>query len=245
MTIAFGSIGAKSAGGTTSVSVAHPSGIAAEDYLILADAGWPASAGVNALSGWSVDQQSGGTGSSVDAHDTTIAMFRKIAAGSESGTVAVGRGGTPSGQLGIMARYTKTTDAWDAVVSVSGNDNTHGANRSVTTGTLDLAPGDMLVIAAATDTDTDLAGFASPAVSASGITFGTVSRRTTGAGVTTGNDGNVELFDVLVTAGTGTVAVTFSFTTTTSQCGPVRIARLREVPDSPPSSGFAGFGIPL
>ena len=43
---------------------------------------------------------------------------------------------------------------------------------------------------------------------ATGITFGTITRRTSGAGVTTGNDGNVELFDAEVTAGTATVAVT-------------------------------------
>lgn len=244
MTIAFGAIGAKSAGGTTSVNVAYPASVGAEDQLIIADTGWPSSAGVNAISGWSVSQQGGGTGTAADAHTTTVAGFRKIAAGGETGSVAVGRGGTPTGQLGVMLRYTKTTDNWDAVAVASGSDNSHGSNRSVTTGNLDVAPGDMLVIKVGVDTDASLT--VSAALTATGITFDTVNRRTSGAGVTTGEDGNIEVFDVLVTAGSGSVPITVTLTTGTSQCGPVLITRLREVPDSPPPSGdFVGFGVPL
>jgi hypothetical protein len=227
VTIAFGAIGAKSAGGTTTVSVAYPTSVGAGDALILPDCGWPSSAGVNALSGWTVAQQAGGTGTAVDAHTTTQAQFHKEAAGGETGPVSVGRGGTPTGQLGVMARYTKTAAAWAAIATASGSDSTHGADRSITTGTIDLAPGDMLAIGVAVDTDAGLT-ITSPTISATGITFGTLTRRTSGIGVSTGEDGNVDLWDVPVTAGTGTVAVTFSFTTATTQCGPIVITRLRE-----------------
>lgn len=229
MTIAFGAIGAKSTGGTTTTAVAYPTPVGVADKLILADTGWPSSAGVNAIGGWTVAQLAGGTGISVDSHTTTLALFHKDAAGGETGTVSVGRGGTPTGQLGVMARYTKSPgSAWAAVVTASGTDNTHGADRSITTGTVDMTAGDVLSIAVAVDTD-DALTITSPTITASGITFDTIQRRTSGVGDVVGEDGNIELFDVLVLAGTATVAVTFGFTTATTQCGPVVIARLREV----------------
>lgn len=227
MTIAFGAIGAKSTGGTTTTAVAYPASVGAADFLLLADCGWPSSAGVNALSGWAVTQLGGGTGVATDSHTTTMAVFRKEAVGGETGTVSVGRGGAPTGQLGIMARYTKTAASWAAAATGSGTDNTHGTDRSITTGTIDLAPGDMVVIAVAVDTNT-ASTITSPTLTASGITFGTVTQRTSGAGDTIGEHGNVELFDALVTAGSGTVAATFAFTTATTQCGPVVVTRLRE-----------------
>lgn len=110
----------------------------------------------------------------------------------------------------------------------SGTANTHAANRSVTTENIHLQTGDMLIALAAVDTDAALTITANT-FTATGITFGTVNRRTSGAGSTTGNDGNIELFDALVTAGTADVPVTFAFTTVTTQCGPVVIVRLREV----------------
>jgi hypothetical protein len=233
MTISFGAIGAKSAGGTTSVNVDYPTGISAGHALVLADCGWPAAAGVNAITNWTVGQTTGGTGSSADAHDTTLALFYKTtgATGSESGTLAVGRGGTPNGQLGVMARYTSTGGfTFGSFELAGGADNTHGADRSITTSVnLTLAVGDVLVAGVAMDTDAALT-ITSPTFTASGITFGSVTARTTvgAGGVATGNDGNVEIFDAAVTAGSGTVAVTFAFTCATSQCGGVRIVKLRE-----------------
>jgi hypothetical protein len=91
-----------------------------------------------------------------------------------------------------------------------------------------LQPGDMLIAIAAIDTDAALT-ISANTFTASGITFGTVNRRTSGAGSTTGNDGNIELWDALVTAGTADVPITFAFTTATTQCGAVAILRLREI----------------
>lgn len=234
MTIAFGAIGAKSAGGTTTTNVDYPASPSSTDLLILGDVGWLSSAGVNAISGWTVRQQAGGTGTAADAHTTTCAVFYKQAVGGETGSVTVTRA-TATGQVGIMARYTTSSGAWDSIVQISGTDNTHGTNRSATTGTVSLAPGDVLSIVAAVDTDAALT--VSAAVSATGITFGTVTRRTSGAGVADGPDGNIEMFDVAVTSGTGTVAVTVTLTTGTSQCGPIVVTRMREVASTPPSEG--------
>lgn len=245
MTIAFGAIGAKSAGGTTSVNVAHPAGITAGQALCLATVGWPSSAGVNAIAGWTVTQRGGGTGTAIDAHTTSAAIFHKVAVGGETGNVAAGRGGTPTGQLGVMARYTKTEAAWDPIVSVSADDNGHNANRFFTTPVLDMKAGDVLVCAVGVDTDAALT-ITSPTASATGLTFGTPVRRTSGAGVTTGEDGNVELFDIDVLTGTGTVALSFGFTTPTLQCGPLVVTRLREAAPPPAGGGdFTGFGIPI
>jgi hypothetical protein len=110
----------------------------------------------------------------------------------------------------------------------AGATTTHAANRSITTAAMHLQPGDMLIAIAAIDTDVALT-ISANTFTASGITFGTVSRRTSGVGSSTGNDGNIELWDALVTAGTADVPITFAFTTATTQCGAVAILRLREI----------------
>ena len=237
MAVAFGAIGAKSAGGTTTIDVPHPASVGAGDLLIAGRVLYQV-AGISAAdeAGWTAGAElRGGTGTSADAHATMAATDYKEAAGGETGNVTFDQTGTVAGCLGIMARYTKGSGTWD-VTSASGDDATHAADRSVTTSTnMDLAPGDVLVAVVAVDTDAALT-ITSPTFTASGITFGTVNRRTSGAGVITGNDGNVELFDVDVSSGTATAAVTFAFTTVTTQCGPASFLRLREVaaPAAPP-----------
>lgn len=132
--------------------------------------------------------------------------------------------------LGQIVTYTRGGIGWEIDQAV-GQDDTHGANRSVTaTDTVDLKPGDVVVAFAAVDTDTDLSVTA-PAITAAGITFGTTTRRTSGAGTDFGFDTNIEIFDATVTAGTSTaVPPTLTFTTAVSQCGPVTFVRLRETP---------------
>lgn len=239
MAVAFGAIGAKSAGGTTTISVAHPASVGAGDLLVAGRCLYQV-AGIAATdeSGWTAGGKlRGGTGTSADNHATMAAADYKEAAGGETGSVTFDQGGTVAGALGLMARYTKGSGVWE-VAAATGDDATHAADRSVTSSTtLALAPGDVLVAIAAVDTDAALT-ITSPTFTASGITFGTVNRRTSGAGVLTGNDGNIEVFDVAVSTGTATVAVTFAFTTATTQCGPVSFLRLRETtPTQQPASG--------
>jgi uncharacterized protein (AIM24 family) len=234
VTIAFGTIGALSAGGTTTISVAMPTGGAAGDMYVCGRCVWLSSAGLATNeSGWTPGGDlHGGTGTTADAHTGRARIDYRSDAVPTDPTV-FDQSGTLSGAVGRCARYTKTTAAWDTPATATGTDNTHGTNRSVTaSASISLQPGDMLIAAVAVDTDVSLAAL-SAAFTASGITFGTTTVRSPGAGVGTGNDGNVLIVDALVTAGTATVAPVLTLTTSTSQCGPVSFLRLREVPDPP------------
>lgn len=232
--VSLAALGAKSAGVTaTPVSVAYPASIAAKDMILAGVNAYNSTATVTTpASPWAATGDlAGGTGTAADSHTGRIHVDQREATGSESGSVSFALGGTISGALGIMAAYRlgDTTDSWD-VATTSGTDDTHAANRSVTgSGTIAFDVDDVLVAFVAVDTDTSLT-VTSPAFTASGITFGTTSRLTSGAGVTSGNDGNIDVFEATVTAGTGTVAPTLAFTTATSQCGPVVFVRLRAVP---------------
>lgn len=237
MAISFGALGAKSAGGTLTISVAYPTGVTAGHIAVAGRSMWDTSTATDET-GWVMAADlTGGTGSTVDNHTTRARADTRVLDGAETGSVTFDQAGGLNGCIGVMARYASdVSGATWSVVGATGDDATHGADRSATASTsISLGPGDMLVAVVATDTDTALAGFASPAFTASGITFDTTNRRTSGAGVTTGADGNIELFDALVSSGSGTVAPTLAFTTTTSQCGPVAFVRLREiVPALPP-----------
>lgn len=231
MTAAFGAVGSKSAGGTTTVDVPHPASVGAGDLLVAGRNLWNAPSGAfSDESGWTPGGTlAGGTGTTADAHTTEVRADYKQAAGGETGNVTFDQTGPPGGCLGIMARYTRAAPGFWDVATATGDDATHGANRSITTSTnMELKPGDVVVVVVATDTDTSLT-ITAPAITASGITFGTTNRRTSGAGVTTGNDGNIEIFDAVVSSGSGTAAVTLAFTTVTSQCGPGSFLRLRQV----------------
>lgn len=230
MTIAFGSIGAKSSGGTTTVSVAYPASPGSGDIAICGRVGWLNSITFTDEAGWTPQgSATGGTGTSADAHTVGVRADTRELSGSETGSVTFDQGGTISGAMGVMARYTKDPAKGWSIANNGDADTSHGANRAFPGTVLDLAPGDVVVAIVATDTDTALT-ITSPTFTATGITFGTVTRRTPAtAGVLTGVDGNVEIFDVDVVSGSGSVSVAFSFTTATSQCGAVQYVRLREV----------------
>jgi hypothetical protein len=235
VTIAFGAAGTKVIAGTSTIALGYPASVGAGNLLLAGRALWT---DVSALAldetGWTArGDLHGGTGAANDAHTSRVRADSKEAAGGETGTVTFDQSATGVGGVtGIMARYTKAAGmAWN-IVHATADDNTHAANRSVTTAAMDLAAGDMLVAFAAIDTEVTLT-ITSPTFTASGITFGTVNRRTSGAGSGGGQDGNLEMFDVPVNSGSGNVAVTFAFTTTTAQCGPVTIVRLREVVSTP------------
>jgi hypothetical protein len=238
MTVAFGALGAKSAGGTSTLSITHPSSVGAGDMLIAGRATWRSTSECDPSdeSGWTNSGElSGGTGTAADNHTSIARADRKIAAGGETGSVTFDQTGTPGttgGGVGIMARYTKASTATWEVATATGTDNTHGTNRSASSSAgINFRAGDRIIAIVATDTDTSLAGFGGTFnFSASNVTFATPDRRTSGAGVTTGNDGNIEIIDAEVTASTntGTPIVTLNFGTSTSQCGPVVFIRLRE-----------------
>lgn len=228
-TAAFGAIGTKQTTGTTTVAVAYPSGVSAAHVAVAWRCGWTAAnVTMDAETGWTRrGSKEGGTGSAADSHTTEISCDTLELVGSESGSVTFDNGASAGGVVGVMIRYSKTGGSWQYAFS-SGTDDTHGTDRSVTaTTSIALAPGDIISIGIGVDTD-DALGETSPAISASGITFNTPTRRgSNSAGSTSGVDGNIVTYEATVTAGSGTVAITFSFTTSVSQCGPIGFLRLR------------------
>jgi hypothetical protein len=193
-------------------------------------------------SGWTgFGERTGGTGTANDSHTSRIkGWYRELAGGDANPTVTQTGGG---GLVATVVGYTKGAgQTWVTPVTVGGTDDTHGADRSVSsTATIAVQPGDRIVAIVAVDTDLTTSPSAQ-SITASGITFGTCTKRTTGAGSTGGTDGNVEIFDAEVTAGTGTVTLTFSMTLTTLTCGPVTFLRLRATGGA---TEFEGWGIPL
>lgn len=234
MAVTHVATGAKSAGGTTTVTIASPASTASGQMLLAFRAGWIPSTTWTDETDWTASGQTttGGTGSSVDAHTTAIRCDRRVLTGSLAGPTTFDQTHTSNaGTIGIMLSYQHGGGGFDTVATATGDDTSHGTNRSITsTSNIDLAVDDVVVVAVATDTDTNLADFANQAITASGITFGSTTRRSPStAGVTTGGDGNIEVFEATVTSGSGTVAVTLAFDTSTSQCGPGVFVRLREV----------------
>lgn len=232
MAIAFGAIGTKAGVGTTTEAIAYPASVGAGDLLLACRCIWLGTATADDEPGWTAaGRLSGGTGTAVDDHTTIAAADWTEAAGGETGSVTFDQTGA-TGIMAAMLRYTKGAGTtWD-VAAQTGDDATHGTDRSVTlSSSHTVAVGDWVVAVVAVDTNTTLAGVASPAFSGT-ATFGTVNRRTSGTGTSTGNDGNIEVWDAEVT-GAGT-CTGFSFTTTTTQCGPIDIVRLREVSGSTP-----------
>jgi hypothetical protein len=230
VTIGFGAVGTKASGGST-INTGYPASVGAGDLLLACRNAYDLVTTVcSDEAGWtpSGDLYGGANNGATDDHGSRVRVDYREAAGGETGSVVFDQTGAVNGGICCMARYTKTAASWDTVQSTTGDDATHGANRSVTaSGTLDLAPGDMVVAVVAVDTDSALT-VTSPAITASGITFGTTNRRASAGGTTTGRDGNVEVFDAVVTSGSGTVAPSLAFTTATSQCGPAAFIRLRE-----------------
>lgn len=233
MGVSFVAIGTK-VQNTGANAIPFPAGVAADQLAVTGRVLWLSSGTYTTPSGWTFHGElAGGVNSSADDHTTKAALYTKELTGSESGTESFG--GSGASNIGVMLTYARTGAPW-SLAYCSGTDDTHGSNRSVTASTsVDLSPGDVVVAVVAVDTDVALT-ITGEAITAPGITFGTTTRRTPASiGSTGGQDGNMDVFEATVTSGSGTVAPTLAFTTTTLQCGPVLFLRMRslDAPDDP------------
>lgn len=230
MAIAFGAIGAKAAG-TTTTALDYPTGVAAGHLALACRVGWQ-TVTFSDETGWTLGASlAGGVGSAQDNHPTAARVDVQTLTGSESGSVTFDHGGGAQAAIGCMLRYSiGAGETWD-VTYATGDDGSHGANRIVAaSSSLALAPGDIVVAVVALDSDGALS-FESADITVPGITFGTTTRLTPAtAGSTLGGDGNIEVFEAAVSSGTATDVPTFTMMTSSpSNCGPVVFVRLRAV----------------
>ena len=230
MAIAFHA-GGTAAAGTTSCAPGYPT-VSAGDLIIMEVVSKYPPNNPSTTGGFlepANNRQSGGSGSSgADTGNVTTTLFVKEATGSETGTetVTVTSGNSVSAR---MFSYSKDARATWAYALENGSDNSAGTSWSVTTGTINLAVNDVLL--AFSGVNTDLYTFSSEAAAAFGITFAGATERmdaTSGQG----DDHARVMSEHPITAGSGTVAVTYTMTAsgtaTDNPAGSTVIIRLRE-----------------
>lgn len=228
--VATGARGAGANGTGGNAPADYPSGVAAGRLAVACIVRKPET--VSATAVWT--QQivaTGGTGTTgVDVGPTKIDLQTKVLDGTESGTVNFPLGASPFTSAGI-ANISIYQCAGDWLLATSaGDDTTHGTGRSATgTTSIALAPGDVVVAFVGSDTDATTA-WTSPAITASGITFGATTERLAPGGTNTGNDVGFSIHEATVSSGSGTAAPAISLSSGPSNCGPVAFLRLREEP---------------
>ncbi len=238
MTIAFGAAGAV-APGTTSLSIAYPTGITAGQMLVMMICNkYPTNGPTNPGGGWFAppgNQYSGGAGAAgVDTGTVYITCFLKIADGTETGSVTVT---VTAGNacLGVIFRVTKTVGSWEYVCA-GGSDNSAGTAFSVTAGSdPGVTAGDMIFVGSALNGNTDTATL--EAIAQTGVTFGTMVERAD-SGTNNGDDCSIWVTEHPVNAGTGSAAPVYTATVggtgSATAAGASLFLRLREVVKAPP-----------
>lgn len=247
--VTFGAIGTGS-GGTTACTPSFPADIDPDtSELILQVTGRSNTAGTafGVPTGWSlIEDLEGGTGTwGVDAGTRRAALYKKDeVVGDETGTISVTLAGTTANTLyARIVRLVKPAGYTLDIASSDGQDSTNGTGFSVTGGaTIPFAPLDFLMILEAQNFDS--ATQSGKSITASGITFGTLTNQTSQA-VTNGND-HRQIFDwAIVSSGTATVAPTYAYTGSASVSGAVVFARFRAIaPTEKARVSFIEFAAP-
>jgi hypothetical protein len=247
MALTYGAQGTSSAG-TTSCTPTYPAGISAttsELFAIVTGRSSVADTAITGPAGWtSLGQLEGGTGTyGVDTGTRRVAFFRKdTVTGSESGSVSftLGAGNSQSTLSGTIFRVEKTANYTVSAQFASGADTTNGTAYSATSSTSPTwATGDFLLIGTAQNIDTGTGS--SRAVSATGVTFGTLSLWVDAA-VVNGNDHRRIFLAAPVSSASTTAAVTFSYTISAAGSGPTAFVVLTETATDV-SVGIVGSGM--
>src|SRR3989344_1177443 len=233
---------AYSASGGTSVSPAYPTSIAANDLLILTIGMKPSTANggsVTTPGGWTPITSltgAGGYGATLgaDTGNTNIFTFYKVAAGTESGNLAVtiATNGVSWAQI---SRLSNSSGSW-SVAGTTGSDASAGSVSIAMSADPGVTAGDYVLGAMVIPTNvTTPAQFSAEAFSQSGITFGTVTEIGE-ADSGTGNDIGGFRVRAPVSSGTSAGVPTMTATaggTTTNVRGPGAFIRVRETNTAP------------
>lgn len=243
MTISYRSISASSGSGITSTTYRYPATLESGDLVLWFCVNKYTPSEPSVPAGHTlVLQVEGGDGTpGPDTGDVLASWYSKVSDGTEEGAteaITVSGGNSVSSRSVAFARDAGTS--WD--VAATSAEQTSAANTwTLTTGSIDLVAGDMLVIGVAKNSDQDLTH--SYSLSASGITFGSVTSAHTPSGTTNGDDVAYHIAYVPVTAGSGTVPVDVTVTmsgSAGSTAGVVTLLRLREAGAGSTPVGFSG-----
>lgn len=219
------------AAGTTSVTVALPATPQAGDVHVIFVGAKPYNAVINVPAGWNLitgtDGANGTVANAIDLGSVVWKAFYRVwQSGDTNPAVSVTTGNVA---LGVAHRYRPSAGATiNTPIGAKGSDTTSGTGYSITTdASLALAANDVIshfsVIAG------NNATFATPTLSATGITFGTVTENPATEGTTaSGNDLEASAATSTISAGTGTVTVTGGWTLSVAQTGGGAIVRIRE-----------------
>ncbi len=241
MAIAYEATGAPAvATGTTTLSVAYPTTVAAGNLLILFIANKYPTNGPATPDGWTApsgNQYSRGGGTpGVDTGDVYITLFLKIADGTETGNVSVTLTGANT-SIGRIFRYSKDASKDWEYVCAGGSDNAAGTSWSVTAGSNPgVTANDMVLVGSGICGNTNTA--TAEAITQTGVTFGTMQERQD-SGSNTGDDIAMWMTEHPVSSGTGSAAPVYTATVagtgSATAAGASLFLRLREV--LPPITG--------
>lgn len=248
MPIAFGAAGAVANTATTTLTLAYPAGITAGQLLVICICNKypPNTPTTPVAAGFILAANAQGTGGSgaagIDTGTVFTTVYYKIAAGTETGNLAITVTGN-NAAIGRIFRYTNATGNWD-VSAANGADNTAGTawltTMNVNPG---LTTGDWAIVASGINTDAYTYSAQAPAEAST--TFGaTVERQD--SGTTSGQDCALVVTDTPVTAGTSvnppTYAMTSSGTAANNPAGSSVMLRIREVA-AVVAGGFDQYGM--
>ncbi|MFF8406893.1 hypothetical protein ACF06P_35360 [Streptomyces sp. NPDC015684] len=231
MTISFGSAGAQ----VSHANTVTPALVGATGDLAILQvlSGHPTDPVPTTPSGWTlVTSFSGGGGTfGASAGPRRLTWFARVLTGGDAApTTAIPSGSTGSVIAGRVINLTRTAGTgWRWAASL-GEDTVSGTGFSVPGGTaLSWKPGDFAVLGYAVASNAD--SYTAEAITAAGITFGTVTERADAA-ITTGNGVTGALATCSVTSGAATQTPTIAATLAVASVGVAGALRVREASSS-------------
>lgn len=218
--ITFGNVGSTATVTGTSLNVSYPSSISSGNYLLLfARCSRSSGSTPPVITGpggdWVLLDTSGTTLSSIGR---SLAVFGKVATGSESGTETFTT--DASGPLiGWMVRYSNNTGFWDVTATNASNNTSSTSFSATASGDPGFTEGDMAVLMMNSSATT--ASYSAQTISTTGVTFGSVNNRQ--------NTGNGTMAcDSLIISGTSSEPPNISATLSVAGAKMAVLIRLRE-----------------
>ena len=219
------------AAGSTAPAPALPATPQAGDLHVLFVGSKPYTTTINTPAGWTPIPNTNGTNGTV-ANGTDVgsvhvaAFYRYWQSGDAGPAISITSGNTA---LACIHRFRPTAGSTiDAPVGEKGSDTTSGTGFSCTMGSdIGITGGDAVV--AYSYLPGNNATFATPTLSATGVTFGTVTENPATEGTTaTGLDCEASASTALPSAGPSSAAAIVGWTLSVAQTGMSNLVRIRE-----------------